>query len=120
MGWLCFDSRESTGGYGRNLVLWPSKINSAFTQMSDDQLKSFLELLRDDPSLQEKLVAAENAEAILEIAKEAGFLISVEDVKGVQISVSDEELESVVGGGNASINNSAGYIGRCCPSARMC
>ena len=48
--------------------------------MSEEQLKAFLEKVQSDISLQEKLNAATDAEDLLEIAKEAGFAISTDDL----------------------------------------
>tara|TARA_Y100000589_G_C26924813_1_gene535918 strand:- start:435 stop:674 length:240 start_codon:yes stop_codon:yes gene_type:complete len=66
--------------------------------MSEEQLKAFLEKVNADTSLQEKLKAADN-NAILDIAKEAGFNISADDLQKAQSTkLSDEELEGVAGG----------------------
>jgi len=66
--------------------------------MSEEQLKAFQEAVKADAVLQEKLKAAD-AEAVVVIAQEAGFNISVEDLE-VQVSedLSEEELEGVAGG----------------------
>ena len=48
--------------------------------MSDEQLKAFLEKVKADTSLQEKLNGAANTDAVVEIAKEAGFSINSEDI----------------------------------------
>ena len=66
--------------------------------MSEEQLKSFLEKVKADTSLQEKLKAAADADAVLAIAKEAGFSISTADLEKAQLELSDEELEGVTGG----------------------
>ena len=66
--------------------------------MSKDQLKAFLEKVKGDTSLQEKLKAASDADAVVSIAKEEGFSISVDDLKNAQSELSDEELEGVAGG----------------------
>ena len=70
--------------------------------MSEEQLKSFLEKVKADTSLQEKLKAAADADAALAIAKEAGFAITAEDIQSMQSAtatdLSDEELEGVAGG----------------------
>ena len=66
--------------------------------MSEEQLKAFLEKVKDDTSLQEKLKAAADSDAVLAIAKEAGFSISADDLKNAQSELSDEELEGVAGG----------------------
>ena len=67
--------------------------------MSEQQLKAFLEKVKGDTSLQEKLKAAVDADAVTAIAKEAGFSISAEDLTKDQYELSDEELEGVAGGG---------------------
>ena len=41
--------------------------------MSEEQLKAFLEKVKSDTELQEKLKSVTSAEAAIEIAKEAGF-----------------------------------------------
>ena len=64
--------------------------------MSDEQLESFLEKVKDDSSLQDKLKAAGDPEAVVAIAKEAGFVISVDDLKNAQSELSDEEMESFI------------------------
>ncbi len=66
--------------------------------MSEEQLKAFLEKVKADTSLQEKLKAAGDANAVAAIAKEAGFSISSDDLKNAQSEVSEEELEGVAGG----------------------
>ena len=67
--------------------------------MSEEQLKAFLEKVKDDTSLQEKLKAASDADAASAIAKEAGFSISADEfTKAQSTELSDEELEGVAGG----------------------
>ena len=46
--------------------------------MSEEQLKAFLEKVKGDTTLQEKLKAASDADAVVAIAKEAGFSISAD------------------------------------------
>ena len=58
--------------------------------MSEEQLKAFLEKVKADTSLQEKLKGAADADAALAIAKEAGFSISADDLKNAQSKVSEE------------------------------
>ena len=64
--------------------------------MSEEQLKAFLEKVKADTSLQEKLKAAASPEAAMDIAKEAGFSITAEDIQSAVVS--DEELEGAAGG----------------------
>ena len=69
--------------------------------MSEEQLKAFLEKVQSDTSLQEKLKAAASPEAAVDIAKEAGFAITAEDIQSMQsapVELSDVELESAAGG----------------------
>ena len=65
--------------------------------MSEEQLKAFLEKVKADTSLQEKLKAAPNPDAVTAIAKDAGLSISADDLKQAQSEISEEELESVAG-----------------------
>ena len=46
--------------------------------MSEEHLKAFLEAVKADASLQEKLKAATEKSAVVAIAKEAGFAIAIE------------------------------------------
>ena len=66
--------------------------------MSEEQLKAFLEKVKVDTSLQEKLKAAADANAVAAIAKEAGFSISADDLTNAQSELSDQELEGAAGG----------------------
>ena len=70
--------------------------------MSEEQLEAFLEKVQSDTSLQEKLKAAADANAALAIAKEAGFVITAEEIQSMQSAtdLSDDELEGVAGGYN--------------------
>jgi predicted ribosomally synthesized peptide with nif11-like leader len=66
--------------------------------MSEEQLKAFLEKVKGDSNLQEKLKAASDADGVLAIAKEAGFKISAEDLNNTKVELSEEEMERVAGG----------------------
>ena len=70
--------------------------------MSEEQLKAFLEKVKADTELQEKLNGAADADAVVEIANAAGFSITAEDIQSMQsatVELSDEELEGAAGGG---------------------
>lgn len=67
--------------------------------MSNESLTEFLENVKNDSNLQEKLKAAADSDAVLAIAKEAGYSISADDLKNAQPEVSDMELEAAAGGG---------------------
>ena len=79
--------------------------------MSEEQLNAFLEKVKGDTSLQEKLKAAASPEAAIEIAKEAGFAITSEDIQSMQsaMDLSDNELEDVAGAGSYET-----YCAGCC------
>ena len=64
--------------------------------MSEDQLKAFLEKVKRDTSLRDKLKAAISFNEAIALAKDTGFSLSVEDV---QSSMPDVELEAIAGGG---------------------
>ena len=66
--------------------------------MSEEQLKAFMEAVKADAGLQEKLNAAADVDAAVEIAKNAGFAISADELQRVQADDSEEELEGVSGG----------------------
>ena len=66
--------------------------------MSEEQLKAFLEAVKADAGLQEKLKAAADAKAVAAIAKEAGFSISTDDLAKAQSELSEEDLDGVAGG----------------------
>ena len=84
--------------------------------MSEEQLKAFLEKVKADTSLEEKLKAAASPEAAVEIAKDAGFSITAEDIQSQSATaeLSDEELEGAAGGGSLWVGTvtGCGYI--CC------
>ncbi len=67
--------------------------------MSEEQLKAFMEAVKADAGLPEKLKAATDSDAVVAIAKEAGFMISAEEFQRAQVEISEEELEGVGGAG---------------------
>ena len=66
--------------------------------MSLEQLKAFLEKVKGDPSLQEKLKAAKSPEDVVTIAKEHGHEFTADKLSQLQSELSDRELEGVAGG----------------------
>ena len=83
--------------------------------MSEEQLKAFLEKVKGDTSLQEKLKAAADANAVTAIAKEAGFIISADDLTNLS-EISEEELEGVAGGG--TVKGGVLCVGKFCLLSR--
>ena len=81
--------------------------------MSEEQLKAFLEKVKADTSLQDKLKAAASPEAAMDIAKAAGFSITAEDIQSMQsatVELSDEELEGAAGGGGWTGNSVCVFV----------
>ena len=68
--------------------------------MSEEQLKAFLEAVKADAGLQEKLKAAADSDAVVAIAKEVGFMISAEELQRAQAEISEDELAGLIGAGN--------------------
>ena len=66
--------------------------------MSEEQLKAFWEATQADSALQQKLQGVTDLGAIVDIAKEAGFTISVEELEQAQMKLSDEQLDGATGG----------------------
>ena len=62
--------------------------------MSEEQLKAFLERVKSDTSLQDKLKAAKSPEDVVAIAKEHGHEFGTEHIS----QLSARELEGVSGG----------------------
>ena len=75
--------------------------------MSEEQLKAFIVKVQEDVSLQEQLKA--DGADVIAIAKSAGFSFAIEDLNlfigsmsDPDQQLSDQELESVVGGAMAT------------------
>jgi predicted ribosomally synthesized peptide with nif11-like leader len=66
--------------------------------MSEEQLKAFWEAIQSDQALQQKLQGVNDPGAIVDIAKEAGFTISAEELQSAQVELSDEQLDGATGG----------------------
>ena len=62
--------------------------------MSKEQLKAFLEKVKSDLNLQERLKAAKSQDEVVSIAKEHGHEFEAEHIS----QLSEEELEGVAGG----------------------
>ena len=78
--------------------------------MSLEQLKAFLEKVKGDPSLQDKLKAAKSHEDVVGIAKEHGFEFTADKIT----ELSEEELESVAGGLMKDTHKRTGGFGSHC------
>ena len=62
--------------------------------MSKEQLKAFLEKVKADTSLQDKLKAAKSPDDLVDIAKDHGHEFETEHIS----QLTEEELEDVAGG----------------------
>ena len=89
----------------RQRVLVLSLKNLSPSQMSEEQLKFFLEKAKTDASIEEKLKTAANVDAVIAIAKEAGFAIAAEDIQSIQSTaeLSEDEIEAISGGASPTI-----------------
>lgn len=71
--------------------------------MPEEQIQAFINTVKSNTSLNERLKAAADSDAVVAIAKEAGFEISKAEVDGYlsqqTAGLSDVELEAVAGGG---------------------
>lgn len=66
--------------------------------MSAEQLRAFLEKVKGNTSLQEKLKSAADSDSVLAIAKEAGFSVSADDLINAQSKIQGAGLEAAFGG----------------------
>jgi predicted ribosomally synthesized peptide with nif11-like leader len=81
--------------------------------MSIESVRSMIETSKTDATLRQQLQAAEGPEAILTIASEKGYEFTEEELLSVmqekQLSfgeeLSEEQLESVAGGGKGNKTN---------------
>ena len=65
--------------------------------ISEEQLKTFLEKVKGDTTLQDKLKAAKSPEDVVAIAKEHGHEFSMSHAEAGRLG--EKELEVLVGGG---------------------
>lgn len=69
--------------------------------MSEQTARDFVGLVRSDPDLASRLNAAGSAQARLDIAREAGYEFTEEELEAAKAHVPDDELEGVAGGNDA-------------------
>ena len=69
--------------------------------MSQEQLNAFATAMKADSSLQNQISSAKTPDAVLEIAKKAGYSLSLDDLKQLS-SLSEDELANISGGSFAS------------------
>jgi predicted ribosomally synthesized peptide with nif11-like leader len=71
--------------------------------MSEEQLRAILATVAENADLRTKLNNANDADAVVSLAKEAGLTITLDAFHRAPLEVSDEHLESVVGSGQAAV-----------------
>ena len=81
--------------------------------MSEEQLKAFWEAIQSDPALQQKLQGVTDPASIVEIAKEAGFTVSAEELQKAQEELSDDDLDAAAGGRRCSIGCACSHTVDC-------
>lgn len=82
--------------------------------MSTDQFKNFLEAVKKDSVLKEKLRAAPDAKDVVGVAENAGFDISLDDITLSLNLVPEQELEAGVGYFTAvSCNGDKTFLSSC-------
>jgi len=74
-------------------------IKSHLSRMQHEKLTAFLEAFKAEEALKDQLKAASDADAVVAIAKAAGFAISAKEVLSAQagpvrLGLRDEELET--------------------------
>ena len=65
---------------------------------AEEQLKVFWEAIQADTGLRQKLQGVTEPDAVAAIAKEAGFMITTEELQRAQAEISEEDLGGVAGG----------------------
>ena len=83
--------------------------------MSKEQLKAFLEKVKGDSNLQDKLKAAKSPEGVVGIAKEHGHYFTSETLGKGQLT--DEEMEKLSGGGTRGYCGGGGEMYSLCNTA---
>ena len=68
--------------------------------MSEEQLKVFWEAIQADTGLRQKLQGVTEPDAVAAIAKEAGFMITTEELQRAQAEISEAGLDWILGLGD--------------------
>jgi len=76
------------------------KAHTPLGAMSEEQLSALLATLKEDAGFREKLQGAGDLDAVLILITEAGFSITMQELRDHwgQLSLSDYELELIAGG----------------------
>ena len=73
-------------------------VQNIFLLMSQEQLKAFLKKVDLDKSLQKKLLGVTDVDTIISIAKEAGFVLAIDEVTEGLLTLNDDQLKQVAAG----------------------
>ena len=60
--------------------------------MSEEQLKAFLEKVKDDTALREQIKSVSDVDAVLAITKETGFSITADDIQSMNLLQSYQKM----------------------------
>ena len=78
------------------IIYWSSTTQA----MSEEQLKVFWEAIQADTGLRQKLQGVTEPDAVAAIAKEAGFMITTEELQRAQAEISEAGLDWILGLGD--------------------
>lgn len=93
--------------------------------MSDEQLAALIAKIKQDDQLRQQLQSAEDLEAAIALAQQAGFDVNKEDWLNHQRQhsaqeLSDAELEQVAGGKDTDQAACSHGAGPYCPDSQTC
>lgn len=89
--------------------------------MSENDLRTLLTAVQTERSLAQKLKTAQDAQAIREIAHQAGFTLSENEATWLQSELTEAELETLSGGTfTAGVGCTAGLPGGPFTSEHFC
>ena len=66
--------------------------------MVNSKLEAFLDKVRDDQLLQDRLIKAESNEEVIQIARELGFSLDESNLRSPSDDLNDSDLEAASGG----------------------
>ena len=78
--------------------------------MSSETFHSFLVKANEDTSLQKLCADSADVDALIEVAKKAGFEITAEDIENSKVEISEDDLAGVSGG--SVLGSAASFLGK--------
>ena len=79
--------------------------------MTQEQLKTFMQKVKADTSLQQKLEKAADTDAVVAIAKNVNLTISADNLKKAQSELANEKPEKVAVGEKCPLHTGWWYTG---------